>query len=432
MNPLDVLILAGALLAFALVSRRTAAGIVTPPMAFATLGLAIGGGGLGLVELSVSGSFIHDLAEITLVLALFTDASRIDVTELDRRHAVPLRLLTIGLPLSMVAGTGAAWALFPALGLWGAAVLAVILAPTDAALGQAVVSNPSVPRRIRQALNVESGLNDGLAFPALLVAASLAADVDGRGAGGWAAFVAAQIALGPLAGLAVGWGGGRLAERALARGWMDDLYLRLTTVALPLVAYGAAECVEGNGFLAAFVCGLAVAATTDRVRGAAGAFGEAEGQLLALAVFVLFGAVLLPDLGGLGWRHVVFAAASLTVLRMAPVALAVAGLGLRGSTVAFLGWFGPRGLASVIYLLLVLEEYALPGADDLRLTVLVTVGASIALHGVTAAPLARAYGRRIAATPDDEAPETHPVPRFALRVDPRRRSDGTHGPAGPR
>ena len=328
MRPTDVLVLAGALLPYALVSARAERSVVSPPMAFAALGLAVGSAGLGLVEPSIDGAFIHDLAEITLALTLFTDASRIDLTELDRRHAIPLRLLGAGLPLAMLAGTGAAWALFPALGVWGAATLGVILAPTDAALGQAVVSNDSVPQRIRQALNVESGLNDGLAFPALLIVASLAAGTHDRDAGGWAAFVGAQVVLGPLAGAAIGAGGGRLVELALARGWTEELYLRLAALALPLVAYALAETVEGNGFLAAFACGVAVAATTVRLRGAADEFGEAEGQLLALAVFVLFGATLLPDLAGLGWRHVLYALLALTVLRMAPVALSLAGLGL--------------------------------------------------------------------------------------------------------
>ena len=184
MEPAGIVVLAAALLAFALVSRRAEAGVMTPPMVAATLGIVIGATGFGLVDLDVDDAVIRTLAEITLALTLFTDASRIDVTALDRRHAVPIRLLAIGLPVAMLMGTGAAWLLFPDLGVWGAATLAVTLAPTDAALGQAVVSNRSVPQRVRQALNVESGLNDGLAFPALLVVATLAAGAEGRGAGG--------------------------------------------------------------------------------------------------------------------------------------------------------------------------------------------------------------------------------------------------------
>ena len=427
MRPSDVLVLAGALLLYALVSARAERGVVSPPMAFTTLGLVVGAAGLGLVDPSVDGAFIHDLAEITLALTLFADAARIDPAALDRRHAIPLRLLGIGLPLTMLAGAVTAWALFPALGMWGAATLGVILAPTDAALGQAVVSNRSVPQRVRQALNVESGLNDGLAFPALLVVASLAAGTHARDVGGWLGFVGAQLALGPLAGALVGAIGGRLVERALERGWMGGLYLRLAALALPLVAYALAETVRGNGFLAAFACGVAVAATTPRLRRAAGEFGEAEGQLLALGVFVLLGAVLLPDLAGLGWRHALYAVLALTVLRMVPVALSLAGLGLRPATVLFVGWFGPRGLASVIYLLLVLEEYELPGIDDVRLAALVTVALSIVLHGASAAPFARRYGRAIGS---GSGAEGEPVPGLALKIDAARAADGARGDGG--
>lgn len=424
MQPIEILVLAFALLAFALVSRRAEGGIVTPPMVFAGLGILLGSSGLGLLDMGVDGEVIRTLAEVTLVLTLFCDASRIDVTELDRRHRIPVRLLAIGLPLTILAGTGIAWALFPILGFWGAIALSTVLAPTDAALGQAVMSNRSVPERVRQALNVESGLNDGLAFPALLIAVSLASQTGGRDGTGWATFLGAQLVLGPLIGIAVGWIGGRLADAAMARGWMDDIYLRLATIALPLVAYGAAEMVEGNGFLAAFACGLVVAARTTQLRNAAGKFGEAEGQLLSLIVFVLFGALLLPALPEIDWRHAVFAVLALTVLRMGPVALCLMGMGLGRNTLAFLGWFGPRGLASVIYLLLILEEYALPGIDDLHATVLLTVAASILLHGFSAAPLARRYGR--SASPS----ETEPVHRFPFRFDTRRAEGHDAGPDG--
>lgn len=413
MNPSDLLILAGAVLAFALLSKKAEDGILTPPMAFTALGLLVSGVGLGLVELSATSELIHYLAEITLILTLFTDASRIDITELSAEHAVPIRLLLIGLPLAIVAGTGAAWLLFPALGIWGAAILGVILAPTDAALGQSVVANPKVPQRISQAINVESGLNDGLAFPALLVVAALAqASVD-RSTAEFVTFAVLQIVLGPAAGIFVGWAGSWLFENALARGWMEEIYLRIGTLALPLVAYGSAELIGGNGFIAAFACGLVVAARSNAVRSAAGAFGETEGQLLTLIVFTLFGAILLPDVAAdLGWRHVLYAALSLTVLRMVPVAISLIGSPVRPVTVLFIGWFGPRGLASIIYLLLVLEEYEVGDMTDVKATVILTVALSILLHGISASPLARAYG---ASAPEDHR-EASPIKGFALRI----------------
>ena len=256
----------------------------------------------------------------------------------------------------MAPGAGLALLVFPGLGLWPAMVLGVILAPTDAALGQAVVSNQSVPQRIRQGLNGESALNDGLAFPALLVAASLAgASVGGedRGATAWAAFVAGQLILGPLVDLAVGWLGSRMAGWAVERGWMNAVFLRIATLSLALLAFAGAELLGGNGFIAAFACGLAAGTGPRRVLDGVKDFGETEGQLLTLIVFLLFGAVLLSGaIEGLGWRHILYAVLSLTAVRMNPVALACVGLRLAPSTVAFLGWFGPRGLASIIYLLL--------------------------------------------------------------------------------
>lgn len=413
MNPSDLLILAGAVLAFALLSKRCEAGILTPPMAFTALGLLVSSAGLGLVELSATSELIHSLAEITLILTLFTDASRINITELSAEHAIPIRLLLIGLPLAIIVGTGAAWLLFPALGLWGAAILGVILAPTDAALGQAVVANDKVPQRIRQSINVESGLNDGLAFPALLIVAALAqADID-KSTASWVMFVVLQIALGPVVGVIVGWFGSWASERALERGWMDEVYLRIGTLAVPLVAYGAAEVTGGNGFIAAFACGLVVAARSESVRRTAGAFGETEGQLLSLVVFTLFGAILLPDVfSDVGWRHAFYAVLSLTVLRMVPVALSLIGVAIRPVTVLFIGWFGPRGLASIIYLLLILEEYDVGDMTDVKATAILTVALSVVLHGISAGPLARAYG----ASAREEAHESRPIHGFALRI----------------
>ena len=406
---------------FALVSRRAEAGVVTAPMVFTAWGFVLGSGALALVDPPVRGTLLHDLAEITLVVALFTDAARIDLRRLGRQHDVPIRLLGIGLPLTVAAGAGLAMLLWPGMGLWTAVVLGVILAPTDAALGQAVVSDPRVPQRVRQALNVESGLNDGLAFPALLLAASLAgagADALGageaRGAAGWAAFVAGQLLLGPLVGVAVGLAGAILAERAVERGWMNDVFLRISTLALALLAFTGAELVEGNGFIAAFACGLVVGTRSHRLLDGVEDFGETEGQLLTLVVFLLFGAVLLPDMWGLGWQHWLYAALSLTAVRMVPVAASLVGTRLAPSTVLFLGWFGPRGLASIIYLLLVLEGGGIEGMADVERTVLLTIVLSIALHGATAAPLAGLYARRIKAL--DAAPEHRPVFPFPTRM----------------
>ena len=414
MTPAILLVIGLGWFAFALLSSRASRSGLTAPMAFTGLGLALGSGLFGAVDVPIEGAFIHDLAEVALAIALFTDASRIDLRRLGREHSLPIRLLAIGLPLTMLAGAGLGWLLFPALGLWGAVVLGIILAPTDAALGQAVVSDANVPQRIRQGLNVESGLNDGLAFPALLIAATLAAEVANRGAVEWAGFVGTQLLVSPVIGAAVAFAGSWAIARALDHGWMDETFLRVSTLAFPLIAYTGAEAFEGNGFIAAFSCGLVIGTRPRKLLDAIEDFAEAEGQLVTLAVFLAFGAVLLPGFHeGLDWRHVLYAILSLTALRMVPVALALLGSGLRAPTVAFLGWFGPRGLASIIYLLLIVDEYPFNGMADVERTVLVTVLMSIVLHGATAAPFARIYGRwskRENASKEAQSVEPFPLP----------------------
>jgi sodium/hydrogen antiporter len=423
MNTPALFAVALGIFAFALISRRAEAGMVTAPMVFTAFGYLMGSAVLGIVEPQLRSTGVQAVAEITLVVALFTDAARIDLRRLGREHDVPMRLLGIGLPLTVVAGTGLAMLMFPDLGLWPAALIGVILAPTDAALGQAVVSDTRVPQRVRQGLNVESGLNDGLAFPALLLVASLAGSggaedmgvgANGTSAAGWAAFITKQLVLGPLVGAAAGLGGTVLIERASARHWMNEIFLRISTLSLAILAFTGAELAGGNGYIAAFVGGLVVGTRSRTVLDGVEDFGETEGQLLTLLVFLLFGAVLLPDLGSLGWRHVLYAALSLTLVRMVPVALALFGTRLTLSTVLFLGWFGPRGLASIIYLLLVIESGAVASTEEIQRVVFLTVVLSIAVHGASAAPLAGRYGRRMKAL--DAAPEHRRVFPFPTRM----------------
>lgn len=399
--------------AFALVSGRASRDGLTAPMVFTAIGLALGSGIFGPVDVPIRGAFIHDLAEVALAIALFTDASRVDLRRLGAQHSVPIRLLAIGLPLTMLTGAALGWLMFPTLGVWGALVLGIILAPTDAALGQAVLSDDNVPERIRQSLNVESGLNDGLTFPALLIAATIAAGTESRGAGEWAAFVGTQLLVSPIVGAVVALAGSWSVARALEHGWMDETFLRVSTLAFPLLAYTGAEVCAGNGFIATFTCGLVISTRPRRLLAAIEDFAEAEGQLVTLAVFLAFGAVLLPGIHeGMGWRHALYALLSLTALRMIPVALSLLGSGLGAPTIAFLGWFGPRGLASIIYLLLIVDEYQFAALADVEHTVLLCVLISIVLHGATAAPFARIYGRW--SKRQDATAERQPVEPFVL------------------
>ncbi len=423
----DLLIVALGVFLYGLFSQWGERGSLTGPMVFTAFGLVTGAAMLDVVRLSVQGGFMHGLAEITLVLVLFTDAARIDVSRLGAQHDVPLRLLGIGLPLTMVAGTAAAMVLFPDLGIWPAAILGVILSPTDAALGQAVVSNPVILVRVRQALNVESGLNDGLAFPILLIVLSLAAEEEAtRGVASWAFFVAGQIVLGPLAGVVIGAVGSACVEWAVRRGDMNRVFVQISVLCLAVLAFGTAEVIGGNGFIAAFVAGMVVGTRSRTLLDAVEDFGETEGQLLNLVVFLIFGAVLLPTaLGHLTAAHVLYAALSLTVIRLVPVAISLIGTRLVPVTVLFIGWFGPRGLASILYVLIISEGYpALPGLGDIVTVAYLTVLMSILAHGVSASPLARRYGRRIGAMEGADAEQVTVAP-FPTRLRHReRRGDG--------
>jgi NhaP-type Na+/H+ or K+/H+ antiporter len=395
----DLLVIAAFVVAYGLVSGRLAGTVVTPPMLFVAFGLATGSSALGLLELDLDNEAVRVLAEATLVLVLFTDAARIDLRVLRREYHLPARLLGVGLPLTVALGALVAFVLFDGLEVWEAAVLAAVLAPTDAALGQVVVTSPDVPLRVRQGLNVESGLNDGIALPAVTVLVAAAASAEDLGGpGSWGVFAAEQVGYGILAGLLVGLLGGRLIDAAASRGWMSEAFRQGSTLGVAAAAYALSESVGGNGFIAAFTGGLAFGTVARGVCQGVYDFTEEEGQLLTLLTFLVFGAAIVgPRLDELTWQVGAYAVLSLTVVRMLPVALSLLGSRLRADTVLFLGWFGPRGLASILFGLLVVEESGVAGADTIFLVVTWTVLLSVLAHGVSAAPAARTYARRIAA-----------------------------------
>ena len=426
MEPAQLLIIAAAVLAFGVISKRLARSVLTPPMVFVALGIVMGPGGLGWLRLDADGAMLHTLAELTLVVVLFTDAARIDLRVLRRELGLPVRLLGIGMPLTILAGAVLAALLFDEIGIWEAAVLAAILAPTDAALGQAVVSSPKVPLRIRQALNVESGLNDGIALPfvmlfaALAVAAGGAGDVGGAGgsAGGWAAYWLRQVTFGPLAGIAVGFAGGRVVGWCSRRGWMSHNFQQLAGLALALVAFTGAELIGGNGLIAAFCAGLTIGNTSRGVCRCLYDFAETEGQLLVLLAFLLFGSILVwPALEHVSPVTILYAVLSLTVVRAVPVAISLAGTRVKPITTAYLGWFGPRGLASVLFGLIILEQTNVPHREALFGVVIVTVLMSVVAHGATAYPGAGWYAAHLERHRDRPGVEEHaPVTEMPVRV----------------
>jgi NhaP-type Na+/H+ or K+/H+ antiporter len=381
------------LLAFAAVSARLEGTWITPAMFFTAAGVGLGADALGLVSPSATGESVKLLAEATLTVVLFSDASRINLSLLRHELAVPARLLGIGLPLTIVLGFVAALVLLPDLAWAEALVLAVILAPTDAALGQAVVTYKRLPSSVRQGLNVESGLNDGICVPLFLIALTVAqAEEEGGGVAGAVRVVFEKIGYGIVGGVLAGVLAASVVVYAGKRRWIGGSWLRVVPVAAAVLAFTFAEEIGGSGFIAAFVGGMVFGGLRRRDSSEVGELLEEAGAMLGAVTFIVFGAVLLgPAVGDATWQIVLYAVLSLTVVRMAPVAVAALGTGARPPTVAFLGWFGPRGLASIVFALLLLEEGGLPGDDVILSTVFVAVLLSVLAHGITAAPLARRY-----------------------------------------
>ncbi|MFC2037124.1 cation:proton antiporter [Chloroflexota bacterium] len=420
------------ILAAAGISKRILGTILTLPMVYVALGFLLSERVLGIVAVGPENELVRVITELTLVLVLASDASRIDPRMLLRDHSLPQRLLGIGLPLTMLFGTLIAYVMFGTLGLWGAAILGVLLSPTDASLGLAVVTNPRVPVRIRQALNIESGLNDGIAMPFLLLAISMAVATEqvAIGIGSFLGQVLAQILLGCLAGVVVGALGTLFIELGHKRGWMSSEFQKISGIALALLAYGVAELVGGNGFVAAFAFGATVGNwRKSEISKVLHEHVEVEVELLILLTFLIFGAVLLPPaLERVDGTVALYAIISLTVVRMVPAAIGLIGSKVRPITSLFLGWFGPRGVASILYIFTILDTEALEGKELIYAVTMITVLFSIFAHGVTAAPLANWYGKRVAEAEEPDSAEQQEVPEMPLRAYPAsRRGGGNEG-----
>ena len=353
-----------------------------------------------------AGETVKLLAEATLAMVLFADASRIDVRVLRAELSVPARLLGIGLPLTLVAGFVLALIAFPEL-LWAEALLlAVILAPTDAALGQAVVTLTRLPSRVRQGLNVESGLNDGICVPLFWIVLAIAQAESGAiGDGTAVRLVLEQIGYGILAGVAAGCVAAAVLVVAGRRGYVEGSWSQVVPLAAAGLAFGIADPIGGSGFIAAFVGGFVFGALRRRTGGEVTHLIEEVGEVFSAVTFIVFGAVLLgPALGDVTWSIALYAVLSLTIVRVVPVSIAMIGTGARRPTLAFLGWFGPRGLAPIVFAVLVLEEGGLPHDDLILVTTYVAIGLSVLAHGLTAAPLADRYASWFESHPRDALP----------------------------
>ena len=285
-------------------------------------------------------------------------------------------------------------------------ILGVILAPTDAALGQAVVTEPRVPAPIRQGLNVESGLNDGICVPLLFVAVAIA-DVESHIAGGRSAIslLSEEIGYGILGGLVAGALVALIVVQAGRRGMIESHWKRVIPAAGAVLAYGIADGLGGSGFIAAFVAGIVFRAVLGRDPDELNDLTEEIGSLLNGVTFLIFGAILLgPALGDLTWELALYAILSLTLVRMVPVGIAMLGTHTRAPTLGFLGWFGPRGLASIVFAVIVVEESHLPHQHLVTLAIYLTIGLSVFAHGITAAPLSRRYADWFESHGPGEAP----------------------------
>ena len=373
---------------------------ISGPIIFTCFGLLIGPVALDLHTMEIDRETIRGLAEVTLALVLFTDAAGADMGVLKKTSGLPTRLLLIGLPLTILLGFGLAVLLVDTLSLFAMAVLATMLAPTDAALGKAVVSNEAVPDEIRQGLNVESGLNDGICVPILLVFLALALDKAGD-SGPWTLavkLVFEEIGIGLAVGLVLTFAAARLLQFARQRQWLTHTWIQIPVVALALSCFSVAQYLGGSGFIAAFSGGILFrildAHLSREVRDEFLLASEGTGDTLALITWVIFGsAVVGQAVGNFSWMILFYSVLSLTVIRMLPVFLSLTGSGIDTEGKLFIGWFGPRGLASIVFAVIVVNS-GLPDSGPLAMTVVCTILLSIIGHGVTANPWARAYGER--------------------------------------
>jgi NhaP-type Na+/H+ or K+/H+ antiporter len=418
-------IIAATVLAVAGVSSKLTGTPVTAAMVFVLVGMLVGPLVVDEVTLAPTQATVRTLAESTLTVVLFADASRIKLHALRHEYAVPLRLLGIGLPLTIALGTLVAAGLFGPLTTAEALVLSVVLAPTDAALGQSVVTDPRIPSRIRQGLNVESGLNDGICVPLLVIALALA-DVGEKVTTSHHAvtIVVEEIGYGIVGGVGAGVAASAVVLLARRRRLITDTWLQVIPLAGAGLAYGVASALGGSGFIAAFIAGAFFGALVSHESEQASGLSEEVGGVLGGVTFLVFGAVLLgPAVKHVSWQIALYALLSLTLVRMGPVAIAMIGSRARRPTIGFLGWFGPRGLASIVFAVLSVQEAHLAGAETITRTAYLTVGLSVFAHGITAAPWADRYARWYHSHEPHRPPPMESVPA------PEHRS---RGPAGAR
>jgi NhaP-type Na+/H+ or K+/H+ antiporter len=410
-----IAILAALIFLYSLISHRLERTILTGPMIFTAAGILL----YFLLPQEFSGRIqvkpVLKLMEIALAVVLFTDGTRIRIADLIGSASIPSRLLVIGMPLIILAGTITAALIFTELDFWEAAILGAILAPTDASLGHAVMSSKRVPQRIRQALNVEAGLNDGLALPFLMLFIALARVDQPLSDRSWMVYFLQEVGLGILFGLILGWIGGWMMGQASKCHWMAQPLQQLALLAIAIFTWAVIEPTPGNAFIAVFVAGLVIKNGYESAGEQMVEFSEVWGQLLNLFVFAVFGTLVGPLLGNFGTLTGLYALLSLTIVRMLPVGISLIGAQLYRSTILFIGWFGPRGLASIVLGLIFLKEEAnLAGENLISLVVAATVLLSVFAHGVSAAPGINVYAKQVEQMDYDD-PERQEAVKMPVR-----------------
>ena len=389
-------VLAAFLLIYSAIAGRVERSWISGPIVFTLVGLILGPDGFGVLSLDIGGEGLRTLAEATLAMVLFTDAANADFAIVRRNLGLPERLLLIGLPLTILLGFLAAAIVFPGLGVLEMALLAAMLAPTDAALGKPVVTNQTVPSVMREALNLESGLNDGICVPivVLLLGLAVGIQIEGDKTVHAARVVVEAIGLGAAIGLALTWCTTRMLRFAERRGWISEHWVEIPIVALAAACFAAAQAVGGSGFIACFVGGLLLSALRERHKEGLLRGAESTGEILALITWVVFGGIVVARMiDRVSWPALLYAVLSLTLIRMLPVFLCLIGSRTSTADKLFIGWFGPRGLATIVFAILVLDE-KLPGNDTIMLAAGWTVLLSVVAHGVSANPLVNAIGTR--------------------------------------
>jgi len=397
----DLAILGLFVFAFSLIAGGLARTLISGPILFSAFGLAIGPLGLDLLHFHAQWNDLQLLAELTLALVLFSDAAETDLRALRHNLGIPQRLLLVGLPLSIALGIAAGIGLFPELGLLELALLATMLAPTDAALGKAVITDSRVPAGVREGLNLESGLNDGICVPILLVFLTLATTIEATHPLSLTLqLMGEEIGIGLAVGVTLTLAASHLIGIAERRGWVTNSWRQLTVAALAVSCFAVAQKLGGSGFIAAFAGGLVFGWLCAPIKQPFLLAADGTGDTMALMTWVIFGASVIGlGIGEMSWEVMIYALLSLTLVRMLPVFISLYGLGLNTQTKLFIGWFGPRGLASVVFIVIVLNESAdsplLTHSGTLAMTVVTTVILSILTHGLSANPLVGRVGKSL-------------------------------------